>query len=158
MKSARSVCMAIGAILILTTSGFEQTVVAHDGAMGVTKERMDLMKGMADAMKAMGPMVKGEVPFDPEVITTSAGYLAEQAKTIPDLTPKGSNGQPSEALAAIWQQWDRYVDNANQLADEGAKLVEIWGNSHDLEMVRDQFTRLGKTCGTCHDAFRKPKD
>ena len=157
MTSVRYACLAIGAALTLTVSGLGSIAPAHDGAMGVAKERMDMMKGMADAMKAMGPMFKGEAPFDPEIIATSAGYLAKNARTIPDLTPEGSNALPSEALGAIWQDWDRYVDMSKQLADEGAKLVEISGNGHDLETVRAQFAKLGRTCGTCHDAFRKPK-
>lgn len=32
---------------------------AHSGAKGAMKERMDLMKGMADAMKIMGCHVQG---------------------------------------------------------------------------------------------------
>ena len=158
MTPARHACLAMGSALALMVFGLGSVLQAHDGAMGVTKERMDLMKGMADAMKTMGPMLKGETPFDPEVIATSAGYLVKNARAIPDLTPKGSNALPSEALGAIWQDWDRYVDSANQLADEGVKLVEISGNGHDLETVRAQFAKLGRTCGTCHDAFRKPKD
>ncbi len=158
MTFARYACLAICAALTLTAAGPGSVVQAHDGAMGVTKERMDIMKGMADAMKAMGLMLKGEAPFDPEIIATSAGYLVKNARTIPDLTPKGSNALPSEALDAIWQDWDRYVDSANQLADEGAKLVEISENGHDLDTVRAQFAKLGRTCGSCHDAFRKPKD
>ncbi|MEM7043411.1 MAG: cytochrome c [Pseudomonadota bacterium] len=132
-------------------------VTAHVGATGIVKERMDVMKGMAEAMKVMGAMVKGEAPFEPAVIADKAGYLAEHANRIPEMTPEGSNDHPSEALPAIWQSWDDYVADADELAIEGAKLVEIATNGADEAAMKAQYLKVGKTCGTCHDRFRKPK-
>lgn len=139
-------------------AGTASLTLAHDGAKGVTKERMDLMKDMADSMKTMGAMFKGETAFDPAVVADRAGYLAEHAPMIPDMTPEGSNDHPSEALPVIWEAWDDYVAEAKALADEGTKLVEAANNGADQAAVREQFVKLGKTCGTCHDRFRKPKE
>lgn len=144
--------------IALAIAGSISLVDAHSGAKGVVKERMELMKGMADAMKVMGPMFKGETAFQPEVVAEKAAYLAEHAEKIPVLTPDGSNDHPSEALPTIWNDWDRYVAEANALAEEGAKLVAIAENGAELDETRAQFVKVSKTCGTCHDDFRKPKE
>ena len=158
MIKAISTTFAAGPMLALFIGSIASMAEAHDGANGVTKERMDLMKGMADAMKSMGPMFKGEAPLDHDVVAEKAHHLSNHAKEIPELTPEGSNEHPSDALPIIWEDWDGYVENAEALAEEGAKLVEIAENGANLDEARTQFAEVGKTCSTCHDTFRKPKD
>ncbi len=133
-------------------------VIAHSGAKGVVKERMEMMKGMADAMKAMGGMFKGEAPFEPTVVADKANWLIEHAKKIPEMTPEGSNDHPSEALPVIWTSWDDYIADADLLAEESVKLMEIAVNGSDKAAARTQFLKVSKTCGTCHDRYRKPKE
>ncbi len=148
----------IGLALALVIGGASSLVFAHGDAKGVVKDRMDLMKDMADSMKVMGAMIKGETAFDPALVVEKAGFLADHAPMIPDMTPEGSNDHPSEALPTIWQAWDDYVADADALAAEGAKLVEIATTGADQATIRAQYVKLGKTCGTCHDRFRKPKE
>ncbi len=155
MKAGSSVVAMALALTIEATSSW---VWAHSGATGITKERMDLMKGMASSMKVMGAMFKGETAFDPAVVAEKAGLLAEHATKIPEMTPEGSNDHPSEALPVIWQAGDDYVADAETMADEGRKLVEIATNGAEQAVAREQYVKLGKTCGTCHDRFRKPKE
>jgi len=158
MRTARSASALKGLALVLALGGASSWGFAHSGAQGMVKERMDLMKGMAASMKVMGAMFKGETAFDPAVVVEKAGFLAEHAPMIPNMTPKGSNDHPSEALPAIWQAWDNYVADADALAEEGLRLVEIVNNGADQAAARAQYVKLGKTCGTCHDRFRKPKE
>ena len=77
---------------------------------------------------------------------------------IPDMTPEGSNDHPSEALPIIWQEWDGYVAGAEKLAEESAKLIEAANHGADEAAARAQYAKVGKTCGTCHDRYRKPKE
>lgn len=147
-----------GVGLLVSSFGAAPLVLAHSTATGVVKERMDLMQDMADAMKIMGAMFKGEAPFEPALVAEKAGFLADHAKSIPDVTPAGSDDHPSETLPAVWQAWDAYVDSAVKLADEGAMLVDIAREGADETALRAQYAAVSKTCGTCHDRFRKPKD
>jgi len=143
---------------LLVCCGMTSWVYAHSGAKGVTEERMEMMKGMGDAMKTMGAMFKGEAPFEPAVVAEKAAFLSKHAKMIPDMTPEGSNDHPSEALPIIWQEWDDYVTSAKNLADEGENLTDVASNGAELAETRAQFINVSKTCGTCHDRFRKPKE
>ena len=158
VRKAHSKVALVGLALALAASTISSLVFAHSGATGVMKERMDLMKGMADSMKIMGAMFKGETAFDPAVVMENAGFLVEHAPMIPEMTPEGSNDHPSEALPVIWQAWYDYVADSDALAEEGAKLVDLVKNGADQAAAREQYVKLGKTCGTCHDRFRKPKE
>lgn len=158
MKSISPKLMALGLSLAVAVGGTTSLVYAHSGAMGVVKERMELMKGMGDAMKTMGAMFKGQADYDPAVVAEKAAYLADHANKIPDLTPEGSNENPSEALPIIWQEWDGYVESSELLGTEGAKLVEIANNGAEERAAKIQFAKVSKTCGTCHEKYRKPKD
>ena len=158
MKSISPTLMALGLSLAVAVGGTTSLVNAHSGAMGVVKERMELMKGMGDAMKTMGTMFKGQADYDPAIVAEKAAYLADHASEIPDLTPEGSNEDPSEALPIIWQEWDGYVESSELLASEGAKLVEIANNGAEERAAKIQFAKVSKTCGTCHEKYRKPKD
>ena len=148
----------IGLSLAAGLAGAASLVHAHSGATGIVKERMDMMKGMGDAMKVMGPMFKGEAPFDAALVAEKAAHLAEHARMIPEMTPEGSMDHPSEALPIIWEDWDGYVESAEKLAEEGAELQAIASDGADQAETRAQFLEVSKTCGACHDKFRKPKD
>ncbi|MGI9508790.1 MAG: c-type cytochrome [Geminicoccaceae bacterium] len=149
---------ALSLMTLVGVGGATSLVLAHSGATGVTKDRMDLMQDMADAMKIMGAMFKGETPFAPAIVAEKANLLADHAKTIPDMTPEGSNNHPSEALPIIWQDWGDYVQSAEGLAEASAELVVIANDGADETEARVQYVKLGKACGTCHDRFRTPKE
>ncbi len=104
------------------TGDAKSWVLARSGATGVTKERMDLMKDMADAMKAMGMIFKGEAPFTPATVAKEAGFLADHAMMIPNLTPPGSGDHPSEMLPIVWRAWDDYVQSACVVCGTGRDL------------------------------------
>ena len=94
--------------------------LAHEGATGVVKERMDLMETQKDAIKLIGDMAKGNTPFDAAKAAEAARDISLTAKKIPELFPEGSGGEKnkSDALPAVWEKWDRFTANADDL--EGA--------------------------------------
>ena len=89
---------AIAASFALT---FVTLALAHEGATGVVKERMDLMERQKDDMKLIGDMAKGKTPFDAAKAAEAARDISVTAKKIHELFPKGSEGGESEALPAI---------------------------------------------------------
>ena len=132
-------------------------VFAHGGAMGIVKERMDLMSAIGKNMKSVGAMVKGEIKFDPAAIETSAKSIAEHSTKINALFPKGSLDKPTEALPSIWEDWDRFTQLNKELETEANKLAEV-AISGDKRAVMMQFAKTGKVCSTCHTDFRIKKD
>src|SRR3990170_8838232 len=103
-------------LTLLVCVVYATLALAHEDATGVVKERMDLMETQKDAMKVIGEMAKGKTPFDAAAATKAAGDINATAKKIPELFPEGSGGGKSEALPAVWEKWDRFKANADDLA------------------------------------------
>lgn len=131
---------------------------AHEGATGVVKERMDLMDSQKDAMKVIGDMAKGKTPFDAAAATKAANDIHTTAKKIHDLFPEGSGGEEnkSDALPAVWEKWDRFTANADDLATAADALAKALGDSAS-EDWKPAFQKVGEACKSCHEDFRAKK-
>ncbi len=108
--------------IAMTSIGF--AAFAHTGATGVMKERMDAMSEMGDAMKNLAPMMRGQTAYDPAAVRAAAEtMIAHAGSSMAELFPEGSNGKPSEALNAIWEDWDEFAALAEALGTnaEGMK-------------------------------------
>ena len=79
------------------------TSFAHEGATGIVKKRMEMMKGMGKQMKALHAMISGKTAYDASAVQKSALELKEHAGHIQHMFPDGSTEKPSEALLAIWE-------------------------------------------------------
>lgn len=91
--------------------------LAHSGATGVVKQRMDNMDVLKAQMKALRPMMQGKAAYDPASVRQAARTIAAHAgETLTTLFPEGSLDHPSEALPAIWDDWARFSGLAAQLA------------------------------------------
>ena len=152
------ICALCFVTAVAAAGGAASSVWAHSGATGVTKERMDLMKDMAEAMKIMGAMFKGEAPFAPAIVAERASFLADHAMTIPDVTPEGSGNHPSEALPIIWQEWDDYVQSSIGLAEAGAKLVEIANDGADFSRARAAYVSSARPAAAVMIASANPRN
>ena len=131
-------------------------VSAHGGATGVVKERMDLMKSLGDRMKTMSAMVKGKAPFDAAAMAVSAREIQHSALEITHLFPEGSLHKPSEALPRVWEEQEEFNQQAKRLSQEAGNLNDV-AMAGDRRSILIQFTKVGKTCSSCHTNFRKKK-
>ena len=132
--------------------------VAHEGATGIVKERMDMMKSMGDASKAIGKMIKDQTAFDAAQIAEHADTINTQSQHILTHFPEGSLQHASEALPSIWENWPQFEQITQQLQTESAALVDVAENGGDKKAVMRQFAKMGKTCKSCHEDFRKKKE
>lgn len=91
-------------------------VLAHGGATGIVKERMDAMGDMKDSMKIVSNMFKGKEPYDADKVRAAAEVLKGHAgDSLTNLFPEGSLQHPSEAKPIIWNEWNRFSKLANHL-------------------------------------------
>ena len=140
----------------LAVSASATLALAHEGATGVVKERMDLMDRQKDDMKIIGDMAKGKTPFDVAEAAEAASDIGLTAKKIPELFPEGSTGGKSEALPAIWEKWDRFTANADDLGSAVDALVSALGDSENQDW-KAAFEKVGEACKSCHEDFRAKK-
>lgn len=142
--------------LIAVTIALASTAQAHTGATGVTLERMQGMSALADAMKAIAPMVRDQVAFDPARVRETAAVLqANAGREMVDLFVDGTGAAPSEAAPAVWDQPARFAELADVLADQGATLDVI---ADDKTVVQRVFREIGQTCSACHEVYRIKRD
>lgn len=98
---------------------------AHTGATGVVLERMQGMSAMGDTIKALTPMMRGQIAYDANKVRREADAMIGHAgKQMTRLFPEGSGGGVSKALPSIWGDWDEFAALAEQLknASEGLRL------------------------------------
>jgi len=129
---------------------------AHDGATGIVKERMETMKLMGIAMKDVAAMVKGEKALSEMALANHAATIKAAAAKITRIFPEGSLQEPSAALPAIWDDWERFKAFAIQLE----KDADLWASvqAGDMRKVKVGFAKIGKSCKDCHTDFRKKKE
>jgi cytochrome c556 len=135
-------------ITAVAISAVGLAALAHSGATGVMKERMDAMGEMGDAMKRLTPMMRGQTAYDPDVVRNAADTMIGHAGTqMTELFPEGSNGAPSEALDAIWEDWEEFAALAEALrtSAEGMKLAANNGLAGPGDMPGGGMMGTGQT-------------
>ena len=123
-------------ILLLTlgvVADAPHPLLAHGGATGVVKERMEVMKTIGAAMKRIAAMMHGKQDYDAAAVRDAARTIeALGGDTMTDLFPEGSALEPSEARPVIWEDWNRFQALARDLVLNSRALAEASGNGQDL--------------------------
>jgi len=102
---------------------------AHSGATGVVKERMEAMKSMGAAVKALKPMMSGEAAYDVEAVRKAAREIAAQSgDNMTALFPDGSDDAPSEVLPTVWTDRERFEYLADALEQAALGLEQAADN------------------------------
>ena len=75
-------------------------VLAHEHAVGITAERMQVMKDMASHMKALGEMLEGRVAYDAAAARENALALHENCHEVASQFPE----EPMTITAGLVQR------------------------------------------------------
>lgn len=142
------------AMALLVTAVLSSLALAHTGATGVVKERMDMMSDVAKSMKIIGQMIKGEVDYNTTDVQSAALEIEKHAQSFPKLFPEGSTEKPSEALPTVWENWEEFIQLLSEMETQSSKLAELAPSTKTANEIKAQFSLVGKTCGTCHEKFR----
>ena len=144
--------------LSLTVAG---AVFAHSGATGVVKKRMDAMSDMGDRSKLVADMFKGKTEFDKAAIIDAVDAFVMHGSAMTELFPDtmdSRTGSKTEALPAIWEQWDEFNDLVTEFVSKSETLQSTVSETDDSKVLKVEFFKTTKTCSGCHKRFRKPKD
>ena len=144
-------------------------VRAHDGATGIVKERMDSMKTMGDHSKLVGDMLKGKQKFELSAVQSAAAAFVSHGQQITTLFPDteaSRHGGRTEALPAIWKDWEAFSTLAERFTNDSQLLVEIAASldenilpgDRSIRRIRTAFFRSAESCRQCHKKFRLDRD
>jgi cytochrome c556 len=140
--------IALIAALIIVTGA---AALAHEGAVGIAKERMDAMETMDRQSRDISRKIRANRNL--ASIADDAAKIRASAEKIPDWFPVGSDKGVTMAKPAIWNDWDAFKDLAAKLVTESDKLSTA-AESGDPKTIRVQFMALDRACADCHDRFR----
>lgn len=145
----------IGAAIALGMT-FSVAAVAHEGATGVVKERMEGMEAIGQQVKILVPMLKGTLPYEPAKVEQSAGIIENHAgENLTKLFPEGSVGKPSEAHPDIWEDWSKFSELAMELQSTAGALKTVAANNGSEGDFKGALGTMLKTCKSCHSDFRE---
>lgn len=144
--------------LSMTLAGFliagADRVLAHKGATGIVKERMDAMKSLKEDMKAISDMLRGRTAYKGDEVQWRVDRIKAHSRDFERLFPSGSNAGPSEASPRIWSEWSRFM---RQTTDMTAAARALMDAARREPAARKAFGQLGQTCRACHDDYRLEK-
>ncbi len=106
-------------------------------------------------IRAMGGMVKGQIPYDQAEFTRNAEIVAMMSTVVPHAFAPGSDkGAPTKARPEIWSDAAGFQKVVGNFQAEATKLAQVAKTAGSVDQVRGQFSALSKSCGACHDNFR----
>ena len=138
----------IGTFILVSWSSIS---LAHEGATGIIKERMERFKENKEGMK----VIKGNLGKDTAVIIQKASEIETWANEMVDFFPEGSNQAPSEALSAIWTNFEDFTAKAVANANAASDLKTLAQSGADQSSLIKGFKVLGKTCKDCHNDYKE---
>lgn len=132
-----------------------QAGAANAGASGAAEQAVTQRKASFrmsavtfNALKAMGE--SGDI--------SKAGFpasgIALWAKALPGAFPAGSDLAASDALPAVWSDRAGFEAAAGAYQAATARL-QAAAAAGDLNGFRAAIEETGKSCGGCHDSYRK---
>jgi cytochrome c556 len=116
-------------------------------------DRHELMEDVGEAAKPVGGMLKGEAPFDPDILMASLQTFQNASMKFGDLFPPGTEtGMDTEAAPAIWEDregFEQALANWREAID-----AAIAANPMNLEDAKPVAGAVFKACKGCHDTYR----
>lgn len=142
----------ISAVLISALI-FSTAALAHTGVKNpAVKARMESMKRIGADMKVIGEMVKGKAPVNVDAARIAAASIARSAAETPALFEANEDDPKSEALPAIWSDFDDFTTKSVDLETVAQSLSTSITEAGDLAPALEM---LGETCRACHKLYRE---
>ncbi|AJQ92328.1 c-type cytochrome [Gynuella sunshinyii] len=127
-------------------------VVAHGAENDPVKQRQDVMEDYEDYLKAIGKMFRGQTEYDASVVKAGAEQMQDHSGSyLLSLFPTASADKDSHAKSLIWEQWDEFSDQANDLQKAAAGLA---ANADTLESAKAYYREVASSCKTCHRPYK----
>jgi len=153
--------LALLPLLLLPATVSADGPAQVDGVPGaVIKYRQAGFSGMARHMKSLGLVAKGKVKIPQADMVAHAKGLQAMGPAIHGWFPKGTgaeSGVETEALPAIWSDAAGFEKAVKDYEAATTELVAK-AEAGDADAFVAAFKGVGKTCGGCHDTFRKDDD
>ena len=144
----------VGMVIVAGIAGVAHAQAPFAKAEDAIKYRKSVLFVMGQHFGRIGPVVKGERPYDKDEVVKNAA-IAEQMSKLPfDAFIAGSDKGETGAKPEIWTEASKFKSSAEKMQQEMSKLAQA-ARGGDLNAIKAQFGETGKACKACHDDFRK---
>lgn len=119
------------------------------------KMRQGVMAAVKWQFAPIGGTVKGERPFDTDLLTRATN-LAALAKVAPEgfILPSGPDAVPAtKAKPVIWQEQKAFSELMVRFGTEAERLA-LAVQSRNPEQLKAQFLTVNQVCKDCHEKYR----
>ena len=144
--------MVFGAAALVGVSA--TIALAHSGATGIVKERMDLMSRIGKDTRAMAAMSRGRDDIDWSLIIEAGKHATMTSKHLPMQFPADSFKSPSEAKETILTDKEGFQAQVDALWLAGLALTTA-GETQDEDSFKLAFGAYAQTCKACHSKYRQ---
>ena len=120
----------------------------------MVKQRQAVMTLQGKYFGPMAAMAQGKAPYNADIVKRNATFLDNLTRMPWDGFDPATKDVKSNALAAVWEQPDKFKEAASRLENEAHKLYQV-SQSGDENAVKAQIGAVGKACGGCHENFRQ---
>ena len=112
-------------------------------------ERSKLMQNIRLEFSVLARMSREKIEFDESLATSARLNLLRFAASTPAIFEDDDLPINSEALPAIWENWDDFLSKSEDLefALEGV-------DTSTLIDLRGSLGNVGAACGSCHQKYR----
>ena len=124
--------MKVIKLLTLIFFVISSVAFAHSGVKDQNvKERMMVMKAMADNTKVIGQMLKRKTQFDANEAKSALERLSSLSLKTPKVFTVNATDPKSEAKPAIWDEFDEFTKLSLDLAETSIALAS------SIEIIED---------------------
>ncbi|AHE97041.1 c-type cytochrome [Thioalkalivibrio paradoxus] len=150
MRMSRNVFVATAAVLAL---GLPASGVAFDeGAEATIDYRQGVMRAIGGNVASTAAIVVDGADYR-DNLEMHTRYLVDATRDIPGLFPEGSDFGETDALAAVWEEPEKFAERSRETHEAAVALHEAVERGDDAA-IGQGFRALGQSCRSCHEDFR----
>jgi cytochrome c556 len=147
--------LVAAAFVVSLGVGFVLETIAQARPEVLVKQRQAAMTLQGKYLGPIGGMLKGSIPYNPEIVARNASYLEVLTRMAWDgFDPRTKDEKNTKAKPEIYTQPDKFKAAYETLQAETAKLAAA-AKAGDQNAVRSTFGNVARACSSCHDNFRQ---
>jgi cytochrome c556 len=153
-STPRLVLAAFVATLLLALLGVGAAQAADDQVW--IEYRQTVMSGIGAQMGGIGDILKNGLPLTPNIEYHALAISQSSHLIAPAFKQKVVAGA-TDAKPEIWSDPVKFQQAIDKMKSEADLLAAAVGEGN-MDLVPGRVKALGKSCGGCHESFRKPNE
>jgi len=151
-------------IILITTfllSAILSSTAFAQNAEDIIKYRINIMKSLGNHISIIAANLKGKVSINEDILPHSQSMLLTLSsiniEKIFPINTQASDSPKTKSLDSIWVEKELFQKSMLQSIEKTKDLVKA-AESGNNQNIAKSLGALGKSCGACHDKFRKKKN